>query len=171
MRREDLRTGGMYVGPEDKCYEVLDLQPGWKIDAHGEFVPDPSTRSRFTKAGSSKYRTNQFLKAQVHEPNGELRRTVVDPRRLVGPWEAYVNEQANARRKEQSARVVVRSLTALLAQHEGYIPREAGAYHLSKSGGVVTMPTEDLWLLIQMAQDYPHYKTGTPVPQVQFLGP
>lgn len=171
MRREDLEIGVMYVGPEDECYEVLDLQPGWKLDAHGEFVPDNTTRSRFTKTGRSQYKTNQLLKAQVHYPSGEVRRTVVDPRRLVGPWTTHLNEQEIASRREQAARTVVRSLTTLLRQHADYAPRPAGTYQVSKSGSVVTLPTDDLRLLIEMAQGYPHYQTGDRIPQIQFLGP
>lgn len=171
MRREDLEIGGMYVGPEDNCYEVLGLEPGWKLDAHGEFVPDGTTRSRFTRTGKSQYKTNQLIKAQIHYPTGEVRRTVVDPRRLIGPWTAHVNELEVERRREQAARTVVRSLTALLKQHADYAPRAAGTYQVSRSGGVITMPVEDLRLVIEMAQGYPHYQSGAPVPQVEWLAP
>lgn len=170
MRREDLETGGLYLGPEGKCYEVVDLAPGWKVNARGEWVPDNTTRTRYIGNRRSAYRTNLFLKAVLHE--GELRtNTVVDPRTLRSPWTDYVNEQELASRRDLRAQVVRKSLVAVLRTHPAYGFRPASSYTVSKSGASMTLPTDDVLLLLELAQPEMRPAGVGTVPQIDWLSP
>ena len=169
MRREDLEIGGMYVGPEAECYEIRDTTPGWKINATGEWVPDHTTRTRYSRNTRTQYKTNLLVKAVIHR--GDLQvRAVVDPRNLRGPWDSYVNEREVAGRHHQRTRVAVKSLMAVLSTHPGYGMRPPSDYLVSKSGASMTLPTDDVLLLLELAQPHLRPRT-TAVPQVNWLSP
>lgn len=170
MRREDLELGGMYQGPEDECYEVRDLHPGWKIDAEGEWVPDNSTRTRHTGGVRSSYKVNLLIKAVIHK-DGVQTRTVVDPRALKGPWEHYVNQQEVTGRHQMAARVATKNLVGVLRQHPAYSVRPVADYSVSRTGSTVTMPLDDLVLLMELAQPAVRPAEVKPVPQIDWLSP
>jgi hypothetical protein len=170
MRREDLEIGGMYLGPDEKCYEIRDLTPGWKIDNNGEWWPDNSTRTRYNRSVRSSYKVNLFLKAIIHEGETQTR-AVVDPRNLKGPWQQYVNEREIGERHQQQARVIVKALMATLRTHPAYGVRGVGEYAISKSGASVTIPSEDLILLLELAHPVRRPTNTSPVPQIDWVAP
>ena len=84
MKRTDLEPGVKYVGPGGRCYEVVDLSPGWRVVA-GEWVEDHSTHTRHVqKRGMVAYRSNVSIRALLWEEGQRSSRTTVDPRQLTG---------------------------------------------------------------------------------------
>jgi uncharacterized protein YjlB len=151
MKRSSLEVGGLYVGPGNKCYEIVDMSPGWRIDATGSWVNDPVTRTRHMPGkGNVPYRTNLAIKAYLHEQgdDGTTRReAVVDPRKLVGTWNDYQQEQKTSNKQRKEAESVINAARRVLRTQPGFKPSQASAYQTSQDGSFVTIPTGDLAVL------------------------
>lgn len=156
MKRNELEIGSRYAGPEGRCYEIVDLSPGWRISGSGDWVEDRSTRSRhMPNRGETAYRSNLAVQAYlIRDPGMDDEvsiKSVVDPRRLTERWDAY-----EARMSEQEVwRVHTNRLVALLRRnlrtYPGHAPSPSSAYAVSADGGSVTLPMKDLSALMDVA--------------------
>lgn len=92
MKRSDIQVGGEYATDTGMHVRIVDLEPGWAIDPETrEWVQRPAYAKRFIRGkGFVEYQTNINIKAE-EVPTG--RKTVVEPRHLVGPWEDYAAQQ------------------------------------------------------------------------------
>lgn len=155
MKRSDLTVGERYAGPGDRCYEIVDLSPGWRIDRSGQWAEDPTTRTRHMPGrGDVPYRANLDLKAYIvtdGAPTGDLVPAVVDPRKLTGLWslrERILTEY-------ETRRVLANRLMTLMRRnlrgYPDYRPAPMIAYQVSTDGLTVTLPTEDLSALLDVA--------------------
>lgn len=152
MKRDELEIGSRYVGPEGRCYEVVDLSPGWRISNSGEWVEDFSIRTRHMPGrGEMHYRSNLALKAYLVLDDGELKKAVVDPRRLTGPWVEYEQKRAS----EEVDRVHTNRLVTLMRRnlrgYPGYEPSPTNGYEVSSDGQTITLPMQDLSVLMDIA--------------------
>jgi hypothetical protein len=155
MKRSDLIVGERYAGPGDGCYEIVDLSPGWRIDNQGQWVEDGTTSTRHMPGkGDVPYRSNLALRAHLlvdGTPIGDRQRTVVDPRKLTGPW----SEHESTRNTHETRRVHANRLMTLMRRnlrgYPGYKPGPMTAYQVSQDGLAVTLPVEDLSALVDMA--------------------
>jgi hypothetical protein len=151
MRRNELKAGGLYVGPGDKCYEIVDLSPGWRIGSAGEWVKDSATRTRHMPGkGNVSYRTNLAIRVILHDAGGdELSNAVIDPRKLTKTWEEHLKDVESSENQFAEAETVVRTARQVLRNNSGFRP---GTYVLSADGHTVTLPTEDLAALAGVRQ-------------------
>jgi hypothetical protein len=153
MRRNELKAGGLYVGPGDKCYEIFDLSPGWRVGPTGEWIEDSATRTRHMPGkGNVSYRTNLAIRVLLHEdqPDGSsTRAAVIDPRKLTKTWAEHMEEVESSQSQLAEAQTVVRTARQVLRNSSGYRP---GSYVLSPDGHTVTLPTEDLAVLARIRQ-------------------
>jgi hypothetical protein len=155
MKRSDLIIGERYAGPGDRCYEIVDLSPGWRIDHLGQWAEDRTTRTRHMPGrGDVPYRSNLALKAYVvvdGTPTEDWERVVVDPRKLTGPW----NERERVLTEHETQRVHANRLLTLVRRnmrgYPGYQPGPMTAYQVSQDGLAVTLPVEDLSTLLDVA--------------------
>lgn len=165
MKRRDLTVGGRYAGPADRCYEIFDLSPGWLIDHDGQWVQDTSTRRRYMPGrGDVAYRANHAVRAWLLIDNGMLggdrKAVVIDPRKLTGPWE----ERERVLSSYETSRVRSTRLMTLMRRNlrgqPGYKPDSPTSYQTSEDGLLVTIPTNDLSYLLDVAFG-PHDKKGS----------
>jgi hypothetical protein len=156
MKRSELEIGGRYVGPGDKCYEIVDLSPGWRISGSGEWAEDTSTRTRHMPGrGETKYRANLSLKAYLVAAPGEaeevLTRAAVDPRKLLGPWADFERQETSEEVERLHAQRLLTLLRRNLRTYPVYVPAPGDAYEVSKDGRSVTVPLKDLAALMDVA--------------------
>lgn len=156
MKRSDLTVGERYAGPGDKCYEIVDLSPGWRVDHLGQWVEDPTTNTRHMPGrGDVAYRSNLALRAWLLIDDGTLagerKRAVVDPRKLTGPWA----ERERKLTADEHKRVIANRLLTLMRRnlrgYPGYKPGPMMAYQVSQDGLSATLPVEDLSVLLDVA--------------------
>lgn len=89
MRREDVKVGRCYATDRGQKVKVLDTKPGWVV-RDGEHLLDPQMSTRFIKdKGVMPYQTNNHVKCQDAKGNP----VVVEPRRLVEPWDDFAARQ------------------------------------------------------------------------------
>lgn len=112
MKRKDIEAGGEYATDTGVRVRVVDLEPGWTIDPDTkDWVEAKTFAKRHVKdKGFIPYQTNINIKALVVD---EDRKTVVEPRHLVGTWEEYATSQEAAR---QQAELVQGNAEALMAR-------------------------------------------------------
>jgi len=153
MRRDELEVGGRYAGPDGRCYEILDLSPGWRIDRSGEFVEDTSTRKRHMPGkGEVTYRSNLSLKAYAFDESGQaLGRSVIDPRKLLGPWAEYEQKKTSEELEQVHTARLLTLLRRNLRGYPGHKPAPQSAYVVSTDGRTVTLPAKDLSELMDLA--------------------
>jgi len=156
MKRSDLEVGGRYVGPGDRCYEIVDLSPGWRINGSGEWVEDTTTRTRHMPGkGETRYRANLSLKAYIVSSPGEdeesLTRAAVDPRKLSGPWADFERKETSEEVERLHAQRLLTLLRRNLRNYPGYTPAPGDGYDVSKDGRSVTLPLDDLSALMDVA--------------------
>lgn len=156
MKRSDLTVGERYAGPGDKCYEIVDLSPGWRIDHQGQWVKDSTTRTRHMPGrGDVPYRANLAVKAwlliDTGMLGGEKRAAVIDPRKLTGLW----SERERVLTSFETQRVRANRLMTLMRRnlrgYPGYRPGPMTAYQVSQDGQAVTLPVKDLSTLLDVA--------------------
>jgi hypothetical protein len=155
MKRSDLIVGERYAGPGDRCFEIVDLSPGWRIDHLGQWAEDGTTGTRHMPGrGDVSYRANLALKAYVltdGTPEENRERAVVDPRKLTGPWA----ERERVLTDNEARRVYANRLMALVRRnlrgYPTYKPGPMTAYQVSQDGLAVTLPVEDLSALLDTA--------------------
>lgn len=151
MKRDELEIEGRYAGPGGRCYEIVDLTPGWRISGSGEWVKDDSTRTRHMPGrGDMPYRSNLAVKAYI--VNGDERTpTAIDPRKLTEPWATFEQKKTS----EELERVHTTRLLTLLRRnlrgYPGLTPAQPNAYQVSPDGRTVSLPTKDLSALMDMA--------------------
>lgn len=157
MKRSDLVVGERYAGPGDRCYEMTeDLSPGWRIDPRGQWVEDTTKRIRHMPGrGDVTYRANLAVKAWLLVDNGLLggdrQRAVIDPRKLAGPWKDRERQlTANETRRVRANRVMA-LMRRNLRGYPGYKPGPMTDYQVSPDGLAVTLPVEDLSILMDVA--------------------
>jgi hypothetical protein len=151
MKRSALEIGGLYVGPGLKCYEIVDMSPGWRIDASGDWVEEPATRTRHMPGkGNVPYRTNLAIQVYIHEV-GSRRKAVVDPRKLSGTWEEFQRDSKDCNRQRKHAEAVMKTARQVIRTRPGFRPSSAGLYRTTDDGSMVTLPTEDLAALTGIA--------------------
>jgi hypothetical protein len=84
MKRKDLKPGERYVTSAGVVFEVVDTEPGWRVE-NGEWVADPQTATRFMPGkGHVPYQTNGCIRA--YRIPGRRQRKVpvaIEPRLLV----------------------------------------------------------------------------------------
>ncbi len=156
MRRSELEIDGRYVGPGGRCYEIVDLTPGWRISGSGEWAEDLSTRTRhMPKKGETQYRSNLAVKAYLVSRPGEAEedrtRAAVDPRKLTGPWADYEREKTSEEVDRLHAQRVLTLTKRNLRNYPGYAPGPTSEYDVSKDGRTVTIPLKDLSALLDVA--------------------
>lgn len=156
MKRNELEVNGRYAGSDGRCYEIVDLSPGWRISGSGEWVEDSSTKTRHMPGrGEMTYRSNLAVQAYViRNPGTEDEYAVkatVDPRKLTEPWGEFVTRL----REEEEERVHTNRLVTLLRRnlrnYPGHTPSPSDAYAVSSDGGSVTLPMKDLSALMAVA--------------------
>lgn len=156
MKRSELEIGGRYVGPGDRCYEIVDLSPGWRINGSGDWVEDTSTRTRHMPGrGETRYRANLALKAYLLSRPGESdetrTRAAVDPRKLSGPWADFERRATSEEVERLHAQRLLTLLRRNLRTYPGYTPSPVEKYEVSKDGRSVTVPLGDLSALMDVA--------------------
>jgi hypothetical protein len=156
MKRSELEIDGRYVGPGGRCYEIVDLAPGWRISGSGEWAEDPSTRTRHMPGkGETQYRSNLAVKAYLiacpGEPEEVRTRAAVDPRKLTGPWADYEREKTSEEVERLHAQRLLTLLRRNMRSYPGYTPGPMTKYDVSKDGRTVTIPLEDLSGLMDVA--------------------
>lgn len=156
MKRSDLIVGERYAGPGDRCYEIVDLSPGWRIDHVGQWVEDPTMRTRhMPRRGDVSYRSNLALKAYLLIDNGLLggdrQRTVVDPRKLTGLWVTRERVLTAHEHRRVTANRFLTLMRRNLRGYSGYKPSPMTDYRVSQDGLSVTLPVEDLSALLDVA--------------------
>lgn len=156
MKRDELEVGGRYVGPGDRCYEIVDLSPGWRISGSGEWAEDTSTRTRHMPGrGETRYRSNLSLKAYLvshpGDPQEARTRAAVDPRKLSGPWADFERKETSEEVERLHAQRLMTLLRRNLRTYPGYSPAPTTSYEVSKDGKSVTVPLEDLSALMDVA--------------------
>lgn len=156
MKRSELEIGGRYVGPGGRCYEIVDLSPGWRISGSGEWVEDTSTRTRHMPGrGETRYRANLSLKAYLvscpGEPEEARTRAAVDPRKLSGPWSDFERKETSQEVERLHAERLLTLLRRNLRKYPGHTPAPVNEYDVSKDGRSVTVPLNDLSALMDMA--------------------
>lgn len=156
MKRSDLTVGERYAGPGDRCYEIVDLSPGWRIDHNGQWAQDTTTRTRHMPGrGDVSYRSNLALKAWLLIDTGLLggdrQPTVIDPRKLTGAWadrERVITAHETLRVRANRFLTLMRRN---LREYPGYKPGPMTAYQVSQDGQSVTLPVKDLSVLLDVA--------------------
>lgn len=144
MKRSDLKDGGQYVGPGNQCYEIVDMSPGWCVGYSGEWVEDTSLRTRHMPGrGTVPYRSNLAIRVYIVEPDGTRRPSVIDPRKLSGPWEEFQEAFEEEKLQRAHAQDVVRSVRHSL-RHAHHRPSPADEYSVRSDGQSVTLPVKDL---------------------------
>jgi hypothetical protein len=152
MKRSELEIKGRYAGPEGRCYEIVDLSPGWRINRSGEWVEDNTTRTRHMPGrGEMPYRSNLAVKAYIVHEGGDLQRAVVDPRRLTEPWVEYELKKTADERERVHTNRLLTLLRRNLRTYPGYQPSPMSAYTVSPDGSSVTLPMADLSALMDIA--------------------
>lgn len=164
MRRSDLTVGERYAGPGDRCYEIVDLSPGWRIDRSGQWAQDTTTRTRHMPGrGSVSYRANLSVKAwelvDTGMLGGDRRAAVVDPRKLTGLWSDRERIlTANEHRRVRATRLLT-LMRRNLRNYPDYKPGPMKDYKVSPDGLSVTLPVRDLSALLDTAfGDIPNKK-------------
>jgi hypothetical protein len=153
MRRDELEVGGRYAGPGSRCYEILDLTPGWRTNHAGEWVEDLSTRTRHMPGkGDVTYRSNLSLKAYAFDESGQaLGRCAVDPRKLTEPWAQHEQKRTTDELEQVHATRLLTLLRRNLRGYPGHKPEPQSAYTVSPDGRTVSLPAKDLSELMDMA--------------------
>lgn len=151
MRRSDLEAGGLYAGSDGKCYEIVDMTSGWRVES-GKWIEDQGIRNRYMPGrGEVPYRTNLAIRAWIHEvgDDGKMHRhhAVVDPRHLIAPWDEYEEAKGESEKLRKQAEFVIKAARRALRQQPDFRPSAASAYRSSADGKSVTIPTEDLAVL------------------------
>lgn len=147
MRRDQLEVGVKYRGVDDKCYEIVDLTPGWRIGYTQDWVKDDSTRLRVRNGHTIAFRNNNALRALMWDGE-ECVKAVVTPQRLLQPWEKYEWAQDVARVLEEDASQVIDGLRAWFKS----MGHPAGEYHVGENKRSVLVPTTDLKILLSLAE-------------------
>ena len=143
MRRDQLEVGVKYRGVDDKCYEIVDLTPGWRIGYTQDWVKDDSTRLRVRNGHTIAFRNNNALRALVGEE-----KVVVTPQRLLQPWETYEWSLDAQLVLETDALEVIASLRAWFKS----MGHPVGEYHVGENKRSVLVPTTDLKILLALAE-------------------
>lgn len=156
MKRSDLTVGERYAGPGDRCYEIVDLSPGWRVDHLGQWTEDETTNTRHMPGrGDVSYRSNLALKAWLLINDGTLegdkQRAVVDPRKLTGPWSDRERQLTQDEHKRVTANRLLTLMRRNLRRYPGYKPGPMTAYQVSQDGLSATLPVEDLSVLMAVA--------------------
>jgi hypothetical protein len=156
MKRSDLTIGERYAGPGDRCYEIVDLSPGWRIDHLGQWVEDKTTNTRHMPGrGDVAYRSNLAVKAYLVLDTGllggERQRAVVDPRKLTGLWTARERVLTAHETRRVRANRILTLMRRNLRGYPGYKPAAMTEYQVSEDGLSATLPVEDLSVLMDVA--------------------
>ena len=140
MRRDELEVGKKYLGPYKRCYEILDLEPGWRIGFDQDWLKDSSTRQR-TLSGNKKvpFRKNNALRAFIWE-NDQPTKAVITPNRLLMSWEKHMEHQQRLEDQEGLVREVLMEFARVVAAN-GHRP---GSYEISADCRSVVIPVTDL---------------------------
>lgn len=153
MRRSDLKDGGRYVGPGNKCYEIVDMTPGWRVDPTGQWVEDTSTRQRHMPGrGTVPYRSNLAVRVYVTEDDGEQHRAVIDPRKLSGHWEEFLEVHRQHLEEQKEAEAVAKGVRRILREGH-HRPSATDAYQVAQDGTSITVPLEDLRALVSLVAE------------------
>lgn len=152
MKRTDLEIGARYVGPEGRCYEIVETTPGWRVSGSGDWVEDSSTRTRHMPGkGETAYRSNLAVKVYLVQDDGELKPSAIDPRRLTGPWSDYEAMKTSQDAERIHTNRLVTLLRRNLRGQQGHMPSPVDAYSVSADGSSVTLPMKDLSMLMGIA--------------------
>lgn len=152
MKRSTLEVGGRYAGPEGRCYQIEDLSPGWRISRSGEWVEDPTIRTRHMPGrGEMAYRSNLAVRAYLVRDDGALEKTVVDPRKLTEPWSEYERKRATEAVERVHTNRLLTLLRRNLRDYPGYRPGPSEDYSVSADGVLVTIPVRDLTAVMDVA--------------------
>lgn len=94
MKRKDLQPGERYVTSAGVVFEVVDTEPGYRVE-NGEWVHDPQTATRFMPGkGHVPYQTNGCIRA--YRIPGRRQRKVpvaIEPRLLVKTEAEWLEHQ------------------------------------------------------------------------------
>lgn len=152
MKRSALEVGGRYAGPDGRCYEIVDLSPGWRINSSGDWVEDNTQRTRHMPGrGEVSYRSNLAVKAYIVWDDGSKTPSVVDPRRLTEAWvEHEFKKTAEERERIHTSRLLT-LMRRNLRTYPGHKPSPASHYSVAPDGSTVTIPMEDLSALLDLA--------------------
>lgn len=152
MKRSELEIGGRYAGPGGRCYEVVDLSPGWRVNGSGDWVEDNTHRTRHMPGrGEVPYRSNLAVKAYIVWDDGSKTRSVVDPRRLTEQWvEFELKKTAHERERVHTNRLVT-LMRRNLRTYSDHVPSPPNSYAVAEDGSTVTIPMGDLSALLALA--------------------
>lgn len=147
MRRDQLEVGVRYRSVDDKCYEIVDLTPGWRIGFTEDWVRDDSTRLRVRNGHTIAFRNNNALRAFVWD--GETAtKAVITAQRLLQRWDLYTRMQdAYAEVSEEGQKAL--DTMAAIVKGSGYTP---GSYSLHENRVSAVVPLADLKVLLAFAE-------------------
>jgi hypothetical protein len=152
MKRSELEIGGRYAGPEGRCYEIVDLSPGWRINGSGEWAEDNTHRTRHMPGrGEVPYRSNLAVRAYIVSDDGTKMKSVVDPRRLTEPWVEHELKKTAEERERLYTNRLVTLMRRNLRTYPGHQPSPTQSYAVSPDGSSVTIPMRDLSALLDLA--------------------
>lgn len=147
MRRDQLEVGVRYRSVDDKCYEIVDLTPGWRIGFTEDWVKDDSTRLRVRNGHTIAFRNNNALRALLWD--GETAtKAVITAQRLLQRWDLYTRMQDAYAEVSEEGQKALDAMTALVRQM-GYA---AGAYSLHENRVSAVVPLADLRILLSLAE-------------------
>lgn len=153
MRRDQIEVGVKYLGSDKRCYEIVDLTPGWRIGFDLDWVRDDSTRQRTTNGKKVSFRKNNALRTLVWD-DSESSKAVILPSRLLRKW----NQAEKTREQAQldHAQAVLKEAARLANWAR---PSKRMADHSVVEGGrSLKMTTEDfvtlLALIPQLAEGF-----------------
>lgn len=146
MRRDELEVGGKYLGPQKRCYEILDLEPGWRIGHDWDWIRDGGTRHRTRNGAKVPFRSNHALKAYNWSDDPPTK-AVITPNRLLMPWDKYLEQQARVDAQEEEVREILMEFARVVAAN-GHRP---GNYEISADCRSVIIPVADLRAALLLA--------------------
>jgi hypothetical protein len=127
------------------------MTPGWRVDHTGQWVEDTSTRQRHMPGkGTVPYRSNLAVRVYVTEDDGEQHRGVIDPRKLSGRWEEFLEVFQQRQQELKDAEEVAKGVRKALREAH-HRPQATDAYQVQPGGSAVTVPIEDLRALVGLA--------------------
>lgn len=144
MRRDQLEPGALYLGSDKKCYEVIDLEPGWRIGFDLDWIRDDSTRQRTMHGKKVSFRKNNAVRAIVHVGPTQQVKAVVLPSRLLRLWDdrLVAREKADVALAESLVKEIIR-----LAQW-ARPSRKVTDHAILDGGTIIKLHVEDVKTLL-----------------------